>query len=178
MLKTLGIALGAGLLGGLLISLVMSDSGFLGAAQNRTTVGNPWSFTNTTSPGGGGGVTFASTTMTGFKIAQDGTRVTGLNTGTCNIYADVSIAATSTEAVDCGGGALGQTALQGISAGDVCWIQQATSTTPVLNGIDAIKANASSTSGFLTLGVSNLTGGTFTWTAAASSSWQYLCLDL
>lgn len=176
-MKQLFITLAIGLLGGLIGASLLSSAN-LGAAQNLTTVGNPWSFTNLTSPGGGGGVTMASSTLTRFKVAQDGTQVTGINTGFCNIYAyATTIAASSTGAVDCQTGTASLSPLQGVAVNDVCFVGQATTTPNTVNGL-VFQGSASTTNGYISMRVINNTGGTFTWTAAASTSIPYVCLDL
>lgn len=113
-----------------------------------------------------------------FTVGSNGTAFTRINGGLCNIKSAVATLAASTSvAVDCGGGALGATALTGVTAGDRVFLQQST-TTPSISagagtGLTILGVSASSTSGFITAILFNGTGGTFTWTTAASSSWQY-----
>lgn len=119
-----------------------------------------------------GATTFTST----FKLGTNGTTESRINSGFCNIQASgTTIAASSTKVVDCGGGTTGGTALTGVTAGDRCFLGQSTTTPATSNGLIIAGASASSTAGFITAVLSNLTGGTFTWTAAASTSLPYHC---
>lgn len=107
----------------------------------------------------------------GFKYASClGTQVNGINFGQCYIRAyAATIAASSTAVVDCGGGT-GFTALNGVTTGDTVQAQFATTTPTADLGLDIIGASASTTPGWLSLVVSNGTGATYTWTAAASTT--------
>lgn len=162
----------------LLIILFLAVQGFFGGGlslgagvPDSTTITNPWTFEQA--------VTFSgafATQAANFTVGTNGDSATRINHGFCNIYADTSIAASSTEVVDCGAGSNGATALTGITAGDVCFINFATTTPNTAQGLHVSGVSASSTSGFITLDVSNQTGAAFTWTAAASSSLPYLCI--
>lgn len=123
-----------------------------------------------------GATTLASTTITQLKVGQAGTQATGLNFSTCQIVSTANtIAASSTKQVDCAGAA--GAALGGITVGDKVIVQNSSSTPSTTGaGLTILGASASSTSGFLTLILYNGTGGTFTWTAGASSSYQYVAL--
>lgn len=120
----------------------------------------------------GGTVSLTST----FKLGANGTTESRINSGFCNIQASgTTIAASSTKVVDCGAGTTGGTALTGVTAGDRCFLGQSTTTPATSNGLIIAGASASSTAGFITAVLSNLTGATFTWTAAASTSLPYHC---
>ena len=157
-------------------SLFGGSGSLFGARADLTTVTNPWTFSNSASDGG---VTSASTTITTLKIGQNGTALTRVNSGFCNIKTGVAtIAASSSIAVDCGGGSFGATALAGITVTDRVILGQPT-TTPAIGanvgtGLQVLGASASTTAGFITVILFNGTGGIFTWTAAASSSWPYV----
>ena len=117
----------------------------------------------------------------GITVGTSGTSIERANYGTCDIF-DVSttITASSTNQVTCNGDgttASGST-LTGITAGDICFLQAPTTTPTTLSGLNLNGANASTTSGVIHGFITNQTGTTFTWTAAASSSWQYYCVDL
>lgn len=141
-------------------------------AANLTRISNPWTFSSTATFTGA--VTMASTTITSHKTGQTGTQTSGANWGSCNILSSSNtISATTTATVDCAGGTGNGTALAGITAGDNVTLQQGTTTSTVWQGMTILGASASSTSGFITLKLYNSTGGTFTWTTAASSSFRY-----
>ena len=138
-------------------SLFEGSGSLFGARADLTTVTNPWTL----------------------KIGQNGTALTRVNSGFCNIKTGVAtIAASSSIAVDCGGGSFGATALIGITVTDRVLLGQPT-TTPAIGanagtGLQVLGASASTTAGFITVILFNGTGGIFTWTAAASSSWPYV----
>ena len=112
-------------------------------------------------------------------IGSTGTAVNRVNTGTCYIlpYA-TTIVASSSASVDCQGTAkIGTTntgkatALVGVVAGDTV-IASLSSTTigSAFGGIDIIQAVASTTNGYLTFVVRNMTGTTFTWPVNSTAS--------
>ena len=104
------------------------------------------------------------------QLGNDGTPIAELITGTCNLTGmDGSHAATTTKAYDC--------AVTGVQTGDIVFVGQAT-TTPTTNyGWRVMGANASSTNGFITVHVLNLTGGAATPSASAvGSSTPYLII--
>ncbi len=143
--------------------------GMLGAAANVTTIGNPWAFTNTVSFSG------ALSLLSSLKIGSTGTAITRENGGFCNIQAGANtIAATTTQTVDCVLASPANTALTGVTAGDRVFLSQGTTTPTTAEGLTILGESASSTPGYITLKLFNGTGTTFTWTAAASSSWPYL----
>lgn len=121
----------------------------------------------------------AATTITGLLTASagelfssTGTQVNRVNFGTCYVQASATtIAASSTATVDCQASQTGgNTALTGITAGDTVIAQFASTTPTTIDGIMINGASASTTAGFITMVVSNMTGTTFTWTAAASTT--------
>ena len=157
-----------------------STGSVLGAATpNLSTISNPWSFTNTNSPGG---VLIASTTITSLKTGNTGTYFTRMNGGTCYIrpYA-ATIAATTTAKVDCQGtaawSASSMSALPGVTVNDNVVLTLSTTTAgTVTNGIIATGASASTTAGYIELTISNATGATYTWpvTGVASGTAGYI----
>lgn len=108
-------------------------------------------------------------------VGTSGSTISFLKTGTCNLSTGgtASINATSTLTVDCGAGEKGSTAIAGITAGDKVFLQMPTTTPTTFLGVNVIGANASSTTGFITLTLFNGTGAAYTITPAASSSIQY-----
>lgn len=125
------------------------------------------------------GIQIGSGCNNGFGVCT-GTLVSRVNTGFCNIQANSNtVTASTSKAVDCvnvAGTAPG-TALSGITAGDKCFLQEATTTSPnSTSGLILLGASASSTSGFITANVFAY-GTNFTWTALASSSWPYYCVN-
>lgn len=104
------------------------------------------------------------------QLGDNGTPIAELIVGTCNLTGmDASHTATTSKAYDC--------AVTGVVAGDVVFVGQAT-TTPTTNyGWRTLGANASSTSGYITVHVMNLTGGDAVPSATSvGSSTPYLIL--
>lgn len=147
------------------------------AFQQGQVQNDAWIFT--------GGLAVGSTQQTIFDgsglltIGTTGTALTRVNMGTCYIlpYA-TTIAASSTATVDCQGTALiyntntgRATALTGVTNGDNVQLEFSTSTAgTVFGGIGIIGASASTTAGYITLRVSNQTGGTYTWPVTGSAT--------
>ena len=130
---------------------LLGDSQMLGARADLTTVGNPWTFTNSAA---NGGVTMASTTITALKIGQTGTGQSHSVVTTCSMKADISIAATSTGYAYC-------TGVTGVTSSDKVQATFATSTlgfSTVLESWVIVSANASSTAGSIDFMLLNLTG--------------------
>lgn len=105
-------------------------------------------------------------------LGTSGTQVTGFNFGTCYILAyATTIAASSSATVECQGSTNGTpSTLAGIANGDSVAMSFPTSTPATLGGLRILGASASTTSGYITMTVWNGTGGTFTWTSAASTT--------
>lgn len=105
----------------------------------------------------------------GIKFGTSGSTVTQLLVGTCNLISDASIAATSTAAVDC--------AVTGSVAGDKVFVSLATTTPSTNLGWRITGANASSTSGYITVKLMNLTGAAAVPSVSSvGSSTQYLII--
>ena len=126
-----------------------------------------------------GALSAAATTITGLFTASagalfssTGTQVNRVNFGTCYVQASATtIAASSTVTVDCQASTSGaNTALTGVTAGDIVNVQFATTTPTTYAGLQILGASASSTTGFITMKVQNNTGATYTWTSAASTT--------
>lgn len=162
----------AGVVGGLLVligSFLIPHSAAaptlgVSVAANVTTVSNPWRF------------------LGGFTWGTNGTSITAIKTGSCTIWANATtIAASTTKQVECQSATNGTLAsgLTGVTADSICSLIMASSTNAVSNGLSVEGVSASSTAGSIVGQISNLTGGTFTWDAAASSSpkWNYFCVD-
>ena len=113
----------------------------------------------------------------GITVGDTGTKVAGVNFGSCVIRASSqTITATTTQTADCVGGngtSAGTTALPGITLGDSIILTMGTNTPTTVGGIHILGASASTTAGYITVKLYNATGGTFTWTDTASSSFQY-----
>ena len=109
------------------------------------------------------------------KVGASGSTVAQSNFGNCVIWASATtIAASSTKQVDCGSGYNGSTAIGAITPTGTAFVSATSSwPTTVFGGLVIESAQASSTTGYLTLTISNLTGAAYTWTAAASSSINY-----
>lgn len=165
----------------MIVSNLFGSAPMLGALD-RTTVGNPWTFTST---GQGNGVIMASTTITAEKVGQTGTQITRINTGICYIKAyAATIAASSTAAVDCQATAVvdpsGASALTGVTMGDNVLVQLSTTTAQLSTagnlGLTITGASASTTSGYIVLRIANMLGTTFTWPigTAATGTASYI----
>lgn len=159
----------------------------INAVLGATTTSNSWTL---------GTQTFASTTITNasttnsdvlgyFKISTTGTGIQRLNHGICYFKAyATTIAASSTALVDCQAtAAIGSitaagSALTGVTNND--FVQVVLSTTTAVaspqNGIQLEGAAASSTTGYITLRINNLTGAIYTWpvTGPATGTAYYI----
>lgn len=122
--------------------------------------------------------TGALTTTGTLTLGTNGTALNAIQTGTCTIYAySTTIAATSSARVDCQAGAAALTAITGIASGDRIFATLASTTVDTTQGGLVLEsAAASTTAGFITLKILNLTGAAFTWVSTASSSISYLAL--
>lgn len=81
----------------------------------------------------------------------------------CTVIANANtIVASSTKDVDC--------TVTGVVSTDTVFAVATTSISTASNGVAIVASRASTTPGYVTLTLSNLTGGTFTWTGAASTS--------
>lgn len=120
------------------------------------------------------------------KLSATGDLATRLDFGSCYIqpYA-TTIAASSTSYVDCQGtaatGGLNtakDTPLTGVTYGDTITADLATSTAgSQIEGLDIISVSASGTPGYIQLGISNGTGGTFTWPTTGNASGTVSFID-
>lgn len=136
-----------------------------------------------------GGITnYDSITITptvsgeGLKIGSSGTTIGGIVAGSCTIWAPAqTIAATTTQQIVCQSATNGGIATlgAGVTTDAICTLNHASSTNSTIGGLGVFGVSASSTQGTIVGQLSNLTGNTFTWTAAASSSaqWTYTCID-
>lgn len=116
------------------------------------------------------------------QVGSNGTDLAGIKTGSCTIWASSqTIAATSSAQVECQSATNGTLAsgLTGITADSICSLNNASSTNTTSGSIVVAGVSASSTPGSIVARIANLTGGTFTWDATASSSakWTYSCFD-
>lgn len=82
----------------------------------------------------------------------------------CTVIAATTIAASSTKDVDC--------AVTGSRSGDFAVVQATTSVSTTFLGVSIVAARASTTNDFVTFTLANNTGGTFTWTGTASTSFK------
>jgi hypothetical protein len=175
---------------GALIAIVIAIGGYsfpqvrsaFGGISNfdQVDAADGFSVDGTTVIDGSGNVTTGTNSLT---VGSDGTPVTGLNAGTCYIkpYA-ATIVASSTAQVDCSASPYGLSPLTGITFDDKVSVELSTSTAAsgISAGINISGASASSTSGYLTLIVQNLTGAAYTWstTANASGTATYIVADI
>lgn len=109
-----------------------------------------------------------------------GTELARINTGFCNVHAGAATAPGSTNVlVQCDAGTNSQSALTGVTAGDVVFVSPATTSKQAIgSGIFVTGASASSTSGFIDVNLYNASTTAFTYVAAATTSWQYFVIDL
>lgn len=118
----------------------------------------------------------------GVHIGPNGTNLNGLKVGGCTIYSTATtIAASSSAVTSCQAATDGSiSGIAGITTDSVCTLQTASSTNPLFGGLLVGGVSASTTqAGTLDARIYNATGGTFTWSATASSSvkWNYSCFD-
>lgn len=105
-----------------------------------------------TGPLPGGISTYDEVDASALKIGTNGSRVGPIIAGTCSlIMSNYTIAATTTVAADC--------AVSGVVSGDIVFANFATSTAN-FGGWLVPQSSASSTSGFITLRITNTTGAT------------------
>lgn len=115
-------------------------------------------------------------------LGANGTKLTAIKAGSCTIWDDATtIAASTTGQVVCQSATTGAltSGLTGVTSDSICSLKIASSTNTTSNGLAVLGVSASSTAGSIVAQLSNLTGATFTWSAAASSSsqWKYYCVD-
>jgi hypothetical protein len=104
--------------------------------------------------------------MQGLQIGQRGSVVANLLKGTCSLIApSFTVAASTTVAMDC--------AITGVVSGDLVFVQFATSTA-AFAGWQVGTASASTTAGYITVGVNNWTGVSGVIPASVASSTKYL----
>lgn len=138
----------------------------------------------------GGTSNYQTLSATGLQIGTgcdlssavcNGTAISAITAGSCTIWANATtITASSTAQVVCQSATNGSIgAITGLTANSICSLNHASSTNTVGQGLGVFGVSASSTAGTIVAQVSNLTGGTFTWTANASSSpqWNFSCLN-
>lgn len=102
------------------------------------------------------------------QMGSSGTAISKVLTGTCTLLANFSIAATSTRDVDC--------AVTGVVEGDKVFLSLSTTTgNGIASQYSIVGTHASTTSGFVTAKLLNLTGTAATPAATANfgSSTQY-----
>lgn len=118
---------------------------------------------------------------TGLTVGSGGTALANIITGNCTIWTPATtITGTTTQQAVCQAATNGGiSALTGVTTDSICSVRMASSTVTTLAGLVVEGQSASSTAGSIVFGLANLTGATFTWSAAASSSpqWTYTCLD-
>lgn len=147
----------------LVVSSFFGGAPSFGATTARTTITNPWTFSQA--------VTHGST----------GTAISRINTGTCYIQAyATTIAASSTVAVDCQATAAvggittaNDVALTGVTFGDFVVGNLSTTTAAAggaFMGIIANGVSASTTAGYLSVRITNLSGTTFTWPTTGTAT--------
>ncbi len=115
-------------------------------------------------------------------LGLNGTKLTTIKAGSCTIWSSATtIAASSTQQVVCQSATNGTltSGLTGVTSDSICSVRIASSTNTTYGGLVPVGVSASSTPGSIVVGISNQTGATFTWSAAASSSpqWKYACFD-
>lgn len=100
------------------------------------------------------------------QVGTNGSVVSQTANGICNLIGTPTVTATTTIPIDC--------AASGVVAGDRIFFTAPTTTVETFQGWNLVYANASSTSGYITFGLKNLTGATAVPTSATTSSIQYL----
>jgi len=159
-LKNIGLVI-AGVIVGLLFSAISVKSNPVGGVYNQVTkyfydginVGTSGQYTISST----GAVTNTASVTTG----TNGSTISFVKATTCNLVGG-TIAATSSAVGDC--------AVTGVVAGDLVIPTLATSTANVV----ATGARASSTAGFVTVRLLNLTGSASSFTAVGSSTTLFI----
>lgn len=132
------------------VSAVISNNAKFGVAANVTTFTNPLIFSSST----------------GVKFSTSGTAVVGVNFGTCTAIVYASLAATSSQRADC--------VATGAASGDkvIVMLPQAARASANDNFIIA-GASASSTAGYISFNLYNMTGVATSSYPLATTSVQY-----
>lgn len=165
------IAIGLGVVAVVIAALpLFSSGGNLGNATQSFWQATYFVATNTTAK---------STLAGGIKVGSSGTSISRVNAGFCTIHSTAtSIGALASSTVSCQGATTGGlSALTGVAVGDVCSLGIATSTNTGGIALRVVAASASSTQGYIHAVIGNTTTASFTWSAAASSSWPYSCIQ-
>lgn len=117
-------------------------------------------------------------TLANGNVAETGTTLNRVDTGTCYLDpAGTTIAASTTISIDCQATAMVSTtvgaALPGVTTGDFVaglMLSTTTSANGSNGGLSVLGASASSTPGFITVLLANYTGTTYTWPLVGSAS--------
>lgn len=106
--------------------------------------------------------------LSGLTLGSTGTIVSKIIApANCTVIANANtIAATSTKDVDC--------AVTGMVATDDAIVFATSTPSTVFGGLSIMSSRASTTAAFATFTLYNGTGGTFTWTSAASTSFDVI----
>lgn len=123
--------------------------------------------TNVDSLGISGNLTVAGTATYG----SGGTAITKIIApANCAVIANANtITASSTKDVDC--------AVTGLTSSDTVTVVATTSVSTTFGGVEILASRASTTAGFATFTLYNATGGTFTWTNTASTSFKAFAIQ-
>jgi len=118
----------------------------------------------------------------GLTIGTNGTQIATVKTGACTIWVpSTTILGSTTQQIVCQSATDGSlvSGLTGVTTDSICNLHHASSTNATVNGLVVSGVSASSTAGSIVAQLSNLTGATFTWTSAGTSSsqWNYMCVD-
>jgi len=114
------------------------------------------------------GVTGTTTSSAGMVVGGSGTAINQILKGTCNLIGTPTITATTTAAMDC--------AFTGVKVNDIIFFSQPTTTPSTFQGWHLVYANASSSAGFITFGLQNLTGVAAIPPITATSTIQVLII--
>ena len=174
------------------VAFIAAIIGLFGGGQKfgQITDTSEFDFFNAASGGGfqGAGVTYltaaGSTTPVRLKVGQTGQPITLLETGTCHLFtgadgALTTFSASTTLSLDCQATSpkLGTApaALSDVAANDIV-ILHAPTTTPVTGArpsFHILGYSASTTAGYISAVLANVSGADFTLASSSIRNWQY-----
>lgn len=110
-------------------------------------------------------------------LGTNGTAVSGVVYGTCKAVAySNTITASSTAQIDCSSDGTPSGTISGLTASQLIDGWATTTISSLSQGVSIIGSHASTTAGIITLRLANGTGATFTWSAAASTTFAYYAI--
>lgn len=160
---------------GLIAVAIVAIIGLFNPSAKGTVLGAIGSATNFYSIVLDSSLTAVGITNTGtITQGSSGNAVTQYNFGKCAIWANAqTIAASTTKNVDCSSTGRAGGTLTGITSTSNVIVTATSSLSSTYLGVRILSARASTTAGYITLSLKNLTGTTFTWSGTSSSTIAY-----